>query len=169
MWRPAGSSSQAPHYSPRHKCHGSLAPLLVLSSQSPLRWAFVGALFGLGRALRAPQSPPCQRADPPYQGEMSRRDKGGREEGHEVAGGVLTKAIFGIPSLVLAKSTPLGTPRRGHPSLRFLARPLPTKPASLGFCGGNKKNGGPAERLYRCANQRSVCAAKAMSSRMSER
>ena len=29
VWRPAGSSSQAPHYSPRHKCHGSLAPLLL--------------------------------------------------------------------------------------------------------------------------------------------
>ena len=36
--------------------------------------------------------------------------------------------------LVLAKSTPLGTPRRGHPSLRFLARPLPNK--AFGFAGG---------------------------------
>ena len=34
------------------------------------------------------------------------------------------------PYIVLAKYTPLGTPKGGHSSLRSLARPLPTKPAA---------------------------------------
>ena len=36
-------------------------------------------------------------------------------------------------ALVVAKSAPVGTPMRGHPSLRSLAPPLKIKPASLGF------------------------------------
>ena len=53
-------------------------------------------LFCRGRCPHRPESPPCQRADPPYQGEMSSRDKRGREVARS-AGGILTKDIFGIP------------------------------------------------------------------------
>ena len=38
-------------------------------------------------------------------------------------------------TLVVAKSAVFRTPKRGHPSCRSLAPPLPTKPASLGFGG----------------------------------
>ena len=38
-------------------------------------------------------------------------------------------------ALVVAKSAPVGTPMRGHPSLRSLAPPLPGEPAALGFAG----------------------------------
>ena len=43
-----------------------------------------------------------------------------------------------VLSLVVAKSTPVGTPRHGHSSFRSLAPPLPTRPAAkpLGSCGG---------------------------------
>ena len=36
------SSSQAAYRSPRHKCHGSFTPQLVLSHLNPLRWASNG-------------------------------------------------------------------------------------------------------------------------------
>ena len=42
----------------------------------------------------------------------------------------------GHRDLVVAKSAIFRTPKCGHPSCRFLAPPLPTKPASLGFGGG---------------------------------
>ena len=40
------------------------------------------------------------------------------------------------PYIVLAKYTTLGTPKRGDPSLRSLARPLPNVTAALGHIGG---------------------------------
>ena len=47
---------------------------------------------------------------------------------------------------VVAKSALFRTPKHGHPSCRFLAPPLPTKPASLGF------GGDPPIKCLRCTD-----------------
>lgn len=52
----------------------------------------------------------------------------------EIEEGVHTQVLRHV-ALVVAKSAPVGTPMRGHPSLRSLAPPLPNRPTALGSVG----------------------------------
>ena len=60
-----------------------------------------------------------------------------------------------LGNLIVAKSAPVGTPRLGHPSFRFLAPPLPNRPASLGSVGApeldEQKSGAAASAAAPCS------------------
>ena len=65
--------------------------------------------------------------------------------------------------IVVAKSALFRTPKRGHPSWRSLAPPLPTEPASLGF-GGDPNDDRPSFLPWAlgptCAKLKGLCAAQ---------